>query len=102
MHARVAFYRLRSGSLAQVVHQVESADGLLSIFRSQPGFDSYELIETGSGLISVSHWQSSKEADAADRAAAAWVAEHIAELVKLRQSDTGVVALSSPAGVATA
>lgn len=97
MHARVAFYRLRSGSLDEVVRRVESPDGLLSIFREQPGFASYELIETGSGLISVSHWQSAGQADAADRAAADWVAGHIAELVKLGQSDTGEVVLSPPA-----
>jgi hypothetical protein len=99
MHARVAFYRLRSGSLDQVVDQVESPGGLLSIFRKQPGFTSYDLIETGAGLISVSHWAASEDADAADRAAAEWVAGHIAELVTLRQSDTGVVAVSSGAGV---
>ena len=99
MHARVAFYRLRSGSLEQVISQVESTDGLLSIFREQPGFQFYELVETGAGLISISHWEGSDDADAADRAAAEWVAEHIAELSTLRQSDTGVIALSSSAGV---
>ena len=95
MHARVAFYRLISGSFEQVVHAVESHDGLLEIFHGQPGFQSYEIIETPSGLVSVSHWISSKQANAASRVAASWVAAHLDDLVKLQQSDIGEVVLSS-------
>jgi uncharacterized protein YcbX len=101
MHARVAFYKLRSGSFEEVVRQVEAPGGLLESFRQQPGFQFYELIETGAGLISVSHWESSTEADAATDAAAAWVAKHIDHLVKLQQSDTGEIVLSSMAATAT-
>ena len=101
MHARVAFYRLKSGTFEQVTRNVESPGGLLEIFSGRPGFQSYELIETGSGLVSVSHWDSSRQADAADRVAASWVAEHIDHLVKLRQSDTGEVVLSSLAAAVT-
>lgn len=101
MHARVAFYRLRSGSLDQVVRTVEAPGGMLEIFRERPGFQSYELIETGSGLVSVSHWQSSAQADAATDAAAAWVSDNIDDLVKLQQSDTGEVVLSTLAEAAT-
>ena len=101
MHARVAFYRLRSGTFDEVTRQVEAPGGLLEIFRRRPGFQSYELIETGAGLISVSHWESTLQADAATDAAAAWVAEHIDNLVKLQQSDTGEVVLSSMTATAT-
>ncbi len=101
MHARVAFYRLRSGTFVEVVRQVEAPGGLLEIFRERPGFQSYELIETGAGLISVSHWESSVQADAATNAAAAWVVEHIDDLVKLQQSDTGEIILSAMATTAT-
>jgi hypothetical protein len=101
MHARVAFYRLRSGTFHEVARRVEAPGGLLEIFRRGPGFRSYELIETGAGLISVSHWESSVQADAATDAAAAWVVEHINDLVKLQQSDTGEVVLSSMAATAT-
>ena len=101
MHARVAFYRLRSGSFEQVVHALEAPGGLLEIFRGRPGFQSYELIETGAGLVSVSHWESSEQADAATHAAAAWVAGHIDDLVKLQQSDIGEVVLSSLAAAPT-
>ncbi|MDQ6841499.1 MAG: hypothetical protein M3025_03630 [Actinomycetota bacterium] len=97
MHARVAYYRLRTGSFDDVVRQVEAPGGLLEIFRGRPGFQSYELVETGAGLISLSHWESPVQADAATDAAAAWVVEHIDGLVKLQQSDTGEVVLSSAA-----
>jgi hypothetical protein len=101
MHARVAFYRVVSGTLEQVVGAVEAAGGLLEIFRGRPGFQSYELIVTPVGLVSVSHWESSEQADDATRAAAAWVAEHIDDLIKLQRSDTGEVVLSSlPAAAA--
>jgi hypothetical protein len=100
MHARVAFYKLRSGSLDQVVSTVEAPGGMLEIFRGQPGFYSYELINTGAGLVSVSRWESSDQANAATEAAAAWVAEHIDDVVKLQQSDTGEVVLSSQATTA--
>jgi hypothetical protein len=102
MHARVAFYRLRTGTFEQVVQIVEAPGGLLEIFRGRPGFQSYELIEAPAGLISVSHWESSAQADAATRAAAAWVAEHIADRVKLQQSNIGEVVLSSSLAAAAA
>ena len=101
MHARVAFYKLRSGTFEQVVRIVEAPGGLLEIFRGRPGFQSYELIETPAGLVSVSHWESSAQADEATRAAAAWVAENIDDLVKLQQSDVGEVVLSTLAAAAT-
>lgn len=101
MHARVAFFKLRSGSFDEVVRIVEAPGGLLEIFRGRPGFHSYELIETGAGLVSVSHWESSAQADDATRAAATWVVGHIDHLVKLVQSDVGEVVLSSSAATPT-
>jgi heme-degrading monooxygenase HmoA len=95
MHVRVAFYTLKSGTFEEVVRRVEEPGGMLEIFRGRPGFQSYELIAASAGLFSVSHWDSSAQADAATDAAAAWVADHIAELVKLQQSDIGEVVMSS-------
>jgi heme-degrading monooxygenase HmoA len=97
MHVRVAFYKMRSGTSDQVVRTVEAPGGLLEIFSASPGFQSYELIEAPAGLFSVSHWETSKQADDATRAAARWVAEHIDDLVKLQQSDIGEVVLSANA-----
>ena len=44
---------------------------MLEIFRAQPGFQSYELIETPSGLVSVSHWVVEQEGVRRARARAA-------------------------------
>ena len=101
MHVRVAFYKVRSGTPHQVVQTVEAPGGLLEIFRASPGFHSYELIEAPAGLFSVSHWETSKQADDATRMAAHWVSKHIDEMVKLRQSDIGEVVLSANATSAT-
>jgi hypothetical protein len=101
MHVRVAFYKLRSGTFEQVVGLAEGPEGLLELFRGSPGFQSYELIEAPAGLFSVSHWDSSAQAERATRAAAVWVAEHVADRIKLQQSDTGEVVLSSLAPAAT-
>jgi heme-degrading monooxygenase HmoA len=100
MHARVAFYRVQSGSFEQVVRTVEAPGGLLEIFRGRPGFQSYELIAAPSGIVSVSHWESSIQADGATRAAAAWVAENLDDLIKLQQSDIGEVVVSSQGAAA--
>ncbi len=97
MHVRVAFYKVRSGSVEEVVRAVEAPRGLLEIFRASPGFGSYELIEAPAGVFSVSHWETSRQADDATRAAARFVAEHIDQLVKLQQSDIGEVVLASHA-----
>ena len=99
MHARVAFFRSKTGSFDKVVQEVEGPGGLLGIFQRQPGFLAYELIDTGNGLVSVSHWDSSEEADAASRVASAWATQHIDHLVKLVQSDVGQVVMSSKAQV---
>lgn len=100
MHARIAFFRLRSGSFEQVVDVVKSPGGLLEIFRGRPGFLSYELIETSSGLVSVSRWDIAKHADAASQVAASWAADHISDLVRLEQSDVGEIVLSTLAEAA--
>lgn len=101
MHARVAFYTSRTGSFEEVVRRVEAPGGLVEIFRGRPGFLSYELIDTGGGLVSVSRWESPAQARTATHVSAAWRADHIDELVKLQQDDHGEVVLSSLAAAAT-
>jgi hypothetical protein len=92
---------VQSGTFEQVVQTVEAPGGLLEIFRARPGFHSYELIATPVGLVSVSQWESSEQADDATRAAAAWVTEHLDDVIKLQRSDTGEVLLSTLTAAAT-
>ena len=102
MHARVAYFKLRSGTFEEVVRIVESPGGLLEIFRGLPGFRGYELIESPAGLVSVSHWETSAQADDATRAAAAWVAETVDDRIKLQRHDIGEVVLSATPSEAAA
>ncbi len=91
-HARVGIYRLQ-GSAEEVFRS--GGEGLLPIFRRQPGFVDYELVGTGDGVVSISHWESREQADAGADAAAEWVRENLASLVTLTDNHVGEVGMSS-------
>jgi quinol monooxygenase YgiN len=93
MHARVAFYRLTSGSAEEVA--TKAKEGMLPIFRQESGFVSYELIAANGTIVSITRWQSHEGAEAATQDAASWVRENIADLVELQQNYVGDVMLSS-------
>ena len=93
-HARIGIYRLR-GSAEEVFRS--GREGLLPRFRQQPGFVDYELVGTGNGVVSISHWESREQAGAAVDAAATWVRDHLASLVTLTDSYVGEVGMSSRA-----
>jgi heme-degrading monooxygenase HmoA len=93
MHARVALYRLTSGTAEDVARRAE--EGMLPIFRDQEGFRSYHLIATDEGtVISVSEWDDHDQAEEAAQLAATWVRQTIAELLELEQLHVGEVVLS--------
>ena len=95
MHARVAIYRITSGSAEEVARAADAEGGMLGIFRGQPGFVTYELVGTGDTLISISRWETEQQADGAAIAARSWVAEHLARAVELQHNYVGEVVLSS-------
>jgi heme-degrading monooxygenase HmoA len=102
VHARVAVYRITSGSAEEVANVADDDEGgMLGIFRQHAGFESYELVGAGDTLISISRWQTEQQADAAALAARSWVAEHLARSVELQQNYVGELVLtSSTPGVA--
>jgi hypothetical protein len=93
MHARVAVYRLVSGT-GQDVGRI-AQDGMLPIFREQPGFISYEGVASDDVVISISRWESAEGADAAISAAASFVRENLADRITLEQAYVGDVLFSS-------
>ena len=96
-HARIALYRLRHGSVAAAAAKVRL--GLVPLFRAQPGYLGYEIVETGDDtVVSISHWESHEQAQAAVQAAAGWVGENIAELVEDVQNQVGEVIFSDDSG----
>ncbi len=95
VHARVAIYRITSGTAQDAAETADANSGLRGIFRAQPGFQSYELVGTQEALISISRWESAEQADAASQAARSWAAEHLARQIVLEEEHVGQLVLSS-------
>jgi len=99
MHGRIARYGF-TGDPQDLARRAE--EGMLPIFQSQPGFKAYSLIESDGEVLSFSAWDSAEHAEAANAAAAAWVAENLASEIELREARIGEVLLSTTLGVSTA
>ena len=64
-----------SGDAGEVVEK--SRNGILPIFKQQPGFVAYGVMVQNGKIVSVSAWNSEADARAADEAAKQWVSENI-------------------------
>jgi len=98
MHGRMARYTY-SGDIQELAQRVE--DGMLPIFQAQPGFKAYSVIESDGEVLSFSAWDTAEQADAANAAAAGWVAENMAADVELQESRIGEILFSTTLGVST-
>jgi hypothetical protein len=99
MHGRIARYRI-SGDPHELARKAE--EGMLPIFEAQPGFRAYNLVVSGDTLTSMSAWDSMEQAEAATPAAAAWIAENIAEDIELIDVSYGEILLATALGVSAA
>ncbi|OFW75606.1 MAG: hypothetical protein A2Y55_03135 [Actinobacteria bacterium RBG_16_68_12] len=88
-----------SGDAQELARRAE--EGMLPVFRTQPGFRAYSLIESDGEIISFSAWDSAEAAEAANAAAASWVAENMAGEIELKEARLGEVLLSTALGVST-
>jgi len=95
VHARVAVYRIKSGTAQDIARKADDEGGMLRIFRAHVVCDSYELVGAGDLLISISRWQTAEQADAASLAARSWVAEHLGASVHLEANHVGELVLSA-------
>jgi heme-degrading monooxygenase HmoA len=87
-HVRVGVYALTSGTASEVGDRAR--EGMLGVFRGQPGFQAYGLAETREGkLVSVSLWDSGEQAEQANELAASWVRENIADRIRLESTQVG-------------
>jgi len=91
-HARVGIYTL-TGDVSAVTQQ--ATDGMLPIFKGQPGFVDYNIVAADGKLISISTWESMEQANAGTRQAATFVEEQLGEQVSLDTNYVGDVVLSS-------
>jgi heme-degrading monooxygenase HmoA len=103
-HVRIGVYALTSGTAKEVGDQAR--EGMLSVFRGQPGFQAYGVAETREGkVVSVSLWDSDEEAEQANELAASWVKDHLADRIRLESTQIGdflFYETSSPAGAGPA
>ena len=90
-HVRIATYEIKDGNfkeLADIARQ-----GMLRTFQEQPGFIRYGLADIGDRkCVSLSMWETRKDADSAVPVAERWVHEHVANLVDLRTTQIGDLA----------
>jgi heme-degrading monooxygenase HmoA len=87
-HVRIAVYTVTSGTAQEVGDRAQ--EGMLGVFRTQPGFKAYGLAETQEGkVVSVSLWESGDQAQQANELAASWVKENLADRVQLESAQVG-------------
>jgi hypothetical protein len=99
MHGRFAKYSY-SGDAHELAARVE--DGLLPIFKSQPGFKAYSVMATDDTILSFSAWESASDAEAANEAAASWVAENLGgDDIELKTTKIGEILIGTAIGVST-
>lgn len=86
-HVRVAKYRLKSGDIKEIADLAQA--GMLKVFMDHPGFVSYGVADCGDGtFLSISHWDTHEEAEAAAGFAREWVAANIADRIELLENST--------------
>ncbi len=87
-HVRVAIYGLKKGSAEEAADLAKQ--GMLPVFQAQPGFVRYGLALLDDGTVaSISVWETHDEAEAANAAAADWVAENLADRIELKNVHVG-------------
>ena len=97
MHGRLARYTF-SGDAQELGQRAE--EGMLPIFQAQPGFRAYSVIQSDGEIFSFSAWDSAEQAEAANAAAAGWVAENMTDIT-LTEARIGEVLFSTTLGVST-
>jgi hypothetical protein len=90
-HMRIATYEIKEGSFQELADIARKS--MLRTFQEQPGFIRYGLADLGDRkLVSVSLWETRKDADASIPVAERWVRENVANRVDLRSTQIGDLA----------
>jgi heme-degrading monooxygenase HmoA len=94
---RIAIVSLKPGSAYEAIRRTEN--GLLPLYRSQPGFAAYTAVKTGdASLISLSVWQTREQAVQAIQTEETWVKQHATDLVESMQNHVGELGFLSSTG----
>ena len=90
-HVRVATYEIKTGTFQEIADKAQ--DGMLRTFRDQPGFIRYGLADLGDKTcMSLSLWETRKDADSSVPVAATWVRDNLSDRVEIRSSQVGDLA----------
>lgn len=90
-HLRMATYEIKKGSFQEIADKAH--EGMLRTFQEQPGFVRYGVADTGHNtLVSLSLWETRKDAEASAPIAESWVREHVSDRIELRSSEIGDLA----------
>ena len=90
-HVRIATYEIKQGSFQEIADLARR--GMLRTFQEQPGFIRYGLADLGDKTcVSLSMWESRKDAEAAVPVATDWVRDNVKDRVELRSSVIGDLA----------
>jgi hypothetical protein len=98
MHARIARYKF-TGDAQELTQKAE--EGLLPIFQSKSGFQSYAIVQSDDEVLSFSAWSSAEDAEEANAEIAAWVAENMPTGIELQEARFGEILLSTTLGVSS-
>jgi hypothetical protein len=90
-HFRIALYDVTSGTAEEAIEIAR--DRVIPLFEQQAGFVRYEVgsLDSG-GVVSFSLWETQDEALHAEKVAADFVKENLADRMKLREEHTGDIA----------
>jgi hypothetical protein len=87
-HVRIATYEIKDGTFQELADIARK--GMLRTFQDQPGFIRYGLADLGEKkCVSLSLWETHKEADAAVPVAERWVRDNVAGRGGVRSTHVG-------------
>ena len=88
---RIETYEIKQGSFQELTELAHK--GMLRTFQDQPGFIRYGLADLGDkNCLSVSLWETRKDADAATPAATSWVRDNLNDRIELLSNVIGDLA----------
>jgi hypothetical protein len=78
MYTSIRTYRMEKDAVDAALHLVDT--GLADAFAREPGFVSYQVVQTGERTVaSVTTFRTREQAEASNELAAQWVAEELAD-----------------------
>jgi hypothetical protein len=90
-HIRIATYDIKEGTFEELSRTAR--EGMLRTLQEQAGFIRYGIADLGDRkLVSLSLWETRKDADASVPVAERWVREHLATKVELKSTQIGDMA----------